>query len=62
MTPSRHFSDAEKMPPIEIDDHVADAPNLWYAFTAITGIEKMAKLFMYIPEELTKKDIKPDSE
>jgi hypothetical protein len=59
MTP-RHFADMNKNP-INYDREIKDTPNLWYAFTAITGIEKMAKLFMYIPEELSQKDIKPDT-
>lgn len=59
MTP-RHFADMSKNP-IKYDEEIKDTPNLWYAFTAITGIEKMAKLFMYIPEELSQKDIKPDT-
>ena len=36
----------------EVAKIVADQPNLWYAFTAITGI---AKLFSYTPPVIVNK-------
>lgn len=41
--------------PIKLDDRVLNAPNFWYAFTAITGIDR---LFSYTPAEITDKTAK----
>jgi hypothetical protein len=46
MTPRRYFSQFSNMP---IPDHIKDlnlGPNLWFAFTAISGI---SNLFTYTP-------------
>ena len=40
---------------ITLDDKVLHAPNLWYAFTAITGIDK---LFSYTPKEINNNPAK----
>ena len=46
----RHFTKANALPiNKDVLKVVADQPNLWYAFTAITGI---AKLFSYTPEQI----------
>ena len=39
----------------EVNKIVANQPNLWYAFTAITGI---AKLFSYTPEVINNNPVK----
>lgn len=53
MTP-RHFSNMDKLPPLdkELSKRIEDAPNLWYAFTAATGLDNIARLFTYIPKEI----------
>jgi hypothetical protein len=46
----RHFTNANKIPlSKDVSKAIADQPNLWYAFTAITGI---AKLFSYTPPQI----------
>jgi hypothetical protein len=46
----RHFTNANKLPiHKDVSKVIADQPNLWYAFTAITGI---AKLFSYTPVQI----------
>lgn len=39
----------------EVAKIVSDQPNLWYAFTAITGI---AKLFSYTPTQINNNPVK----
>ena len=52
----RHFSNANKNPiNKDVSKAVANQPNLWYAFTALTGI---AKLFSYTPEAITNNPVK----
>lgn len=46
----RHFSRAISHPVIKADPNVDYGPNLWYAFTRITGI---ANLFVYTPKPIT---------
>ena len=50
----RHFAKLMENPIYnkEVNKIVADQPNLWYAFTAITGI---AKLFSYTPPVVVNK-------
>ena len=50
----RHFSKLMENPIYnkEVNKIIADQPNLWYAFTAITGI---AKLFSYTPPVIVNK-------
>ncbi len=46
MTPRRYFSQFSNMP---IPDHIKDmdlGPNIWFAFTALSGI---SRLFTYTP-------------
>lgn len=45
MTPRRYFTAFSKMD-VPIDDNVNYGTNLWFAFTAVSGI---AKLFSYTP-------------
>jgi hypothetical protein len=45
MTPRRYFSHFSKMD-VPIDPNVNYGTNLWFAFTAVSGI---AKLFSYTP-------------
>ena len=52
----RHFYNANKHPiNKDVSKAVSDQPNLWYAFTALTGI---AKLFSYTPEAMTNNPVK----
>ena len=52
----RNFDKVHKLPiNKEVIEKVADQPNLWYAFTAITGI---AKLFSYTPEVIINNPVK----
>lgn len=49
MTPRRYFSQFSNMP---IPDHLKDldlGPNMWFAFTAISGL---SSLFTYTPPKL----------
>ena len=48
----RHFANIDKQPSIKLDPTVNYGPNLWYAFTTITGI---SKLFTYTPKEIANK-------
>lgn len=50
----RHFSKllANPIYSKELEKTISDAPNLWYAFTAVTGLDNIAKLFTYIPKEI----------
>ena len=50
----RHFSKLLNNPVYnkEVNKIIADQPNLWYAFTAVTGI---AKLFSYTPPVIINK-------
>lgn len=53
----RHFAKLMENPVYnkEVNKIVADQPNLWYAFTAITGI---AKLFSYTPPAINNHPVK----
>lgn len=53
----RHFSKLLNNPVYnkDLQDKVDQAPNLWYAFTAVTGI---AKLFSYTPEVINNNPVK----
>ena len=53
----RHFTKAMTNPVYskEVDKIIKDQPNLWYAFTAITGI---AKLFSYTPPQINNNPVK----
>lgn len=53
----RHFAKLMENPVYnkEVNKIIADQPNLWYAFTAITGI---AKLFSYTPEVINNNPVK----
>lgn len=55
----RHFSKLMENPIYnkEVNKIIADQPNLWYAFTAITGI---AKLFSYTPPVIVNKLVNDD--
>ena len=46
MSPRRYFTHFSNMP-IELDPNVNYGTNLWFAFTAISGI---SKLFTYTPK------------
>jgi hypothetical protein len=46
MTPRRYFSHFSNMPMPDYDENLNLGPNMWFAFTAITGI---SKLFTYTP-------------
>lgn len=50
----RNFDKVSKLPNIVYDQKVLDAPNLWYAFTVITGIDK---LFSYTAFDETNRTI-----
>ena len=53
----RHFSKLMNNPVYnkEVNKIIANQPNLWYAFTAVTGI---AKLFSYTPEIIKDNPVK----
>ena len=51
----RNFDKISKLPKPIYDQKVLKAPNLWYAFTAITGIDR---LFSYTVEEITINPVK----
>jgi len=46
MSPRRYFSTFNNMPLPDYDENLNLGPNLWFAFTAISGI---SKLFTYVP-------------
>jgi hypothetical protein len=46
MSPRRYFSHFSNMPMPDYDENLNLGPNMWFAFTAITGI---SKLFTYTP-------------
>lgn len=56
----RHFSKLMANPVYskDLQDQIDKAPNLWYAFTAVTGI---AKLFTYTPKEISINPVKDSS-
>lgn len=54
----RNFDKINRSPKIKLDQKVQQAPNLWYAFTAITGIDK---IFSYTADGITINPVK-DSE
>lgn len=49
MTPRRYFSAFSNMPMPDYDKNLNLGPNMWFAFTAISGI---SKLFTYTPDFL----------
>lgn len=51
----RNFEKISKLPIPKYDQEVLQAPNLWYAFTTVTGI---AKLFSYTPQQITINPVK----
>ena len=51
----RNFEKISKLPVVKYDQRVTGAPNLWYAFTSVTGI---AKLFSYTPKEINVNPVK----
>jgi hypothetical protein len=58
MSPRRYFQAFSNMP---IPDHVKDlnlGPNMWFAFTAISGI---SKLFTYTPDFLQGQEQQPQA-
>jgi hypothetical protein len=56
MSPRRYFQTFSNMP---IPDYGKDlGPNLWFAFTAISGI---SKLFTYTPEFLEGQEQQPQA-
>ena len=46
MSPRRYFSAFNNMPMPDYDENLNLGPNMWFAFTAVTGI---SKLFTYTP-------------
>lgn len=46
MSPRRYFSAFNNMPMPDYDENLNLGPNMWFAFTAISGI---SKLFTYVP-------------
>lgn len=54
----RHFANKDKQPSIKLDPNVNYGPNMWYAFTAITGL---SKLFTYTPKEISDKTNKDNA-
>jgi len=46
MSPRRYFSAFNNMPLPDYDENLDLGPNLWFAFTAVSGI---SKLFTYVP-------------
>ena len=58
MSPRRYFQAFSKMD-VPIDDNVNYGTNLWFAFTAVTGI---SKLFTYTPDFLQGQDRAAKSE
>lgn len=51
----RNFDKVSKLPMIKHNDRVLQAPNLWFAFTAITGIDR---LFSYTAEVINTNPVK----
>lgn len=54
----RNFEKVSKLPSITLEEKVLNAPNLWYAFTAITGIDK---IFSHTADEMTNKTINSEA-
>lgn len=46
----RNYEKISKLPKPIYDQRVLNAPNLWYAFTVVTGIDK---LFSYTADPIT---------
>lgn len=51
----RNFEKVSKLPKPIYDDRVLHAPNFWYAFTAVTGIDK---LFSYTASMVPNNPVK----
>ena len=58
MTPRRYFSHFSNMPIPDYDENLNLGPNMWFAFTAITGI---SKLFTYTPDFLQGQEQQPQA-
>ena len=56
----RNFDKVNKLPiPREVSDQLKPGMNLWFAFTAITSIDKaVTKLFVFTPKEITNNPVK----
>lgn len=57
----RHFSKAMRSRSYKnpIDDQIQPGMNLWFAFTAITSIDKaVTKLFVFTPKEINNNPVK----
>ena len=57
----RHFSKAMRSPLYKdpIADQIQPGMNLWFAFTAITSIDKaVTKLFVFTPKEINNNPVK----
>jgi hypothetical protein len=54
----RNFDKLSKLPTVKYDQKVLEAPNLWYAFTTVTGISNISKLFTYTPKEISINPVK----
>jgi hypothetical protein len=59
MSPRRYFSAFSNMPIPDYDKNLDLGPNLWYAFTAVSGI---ARLFTYTPKFLEQPQQAADSQ
>ena len=57
MSPRRYFTHFTNMP-VDVDPNVNYGTNLWFAFTAITGI---SKLFTYTPDFLQGQEQQPQA-
>lgn len=57
----RHFSKAMAHPTYnkDIKDKVKPGMNIWFAFFAISGLDKtITKMFVFTPEEITNNPVK----
>ena len=57
MSPRRYFTHFTNMP-VDVDPNMNYGTNLWFAFTAITGI---SKLFTYTPDFLQGQEQQPQA-
>jgi hypothetical protein len=58
MTPRRYFSQFSNMPIPDHLKHLNLGPNMWFAFTAISGI---SRLFTYTPDFLEEPEQQPQA-
>jgi hypothetical protein len=58
MSPRRYFSHFSNMPIPDYDKNLNLGPNMWFAFTAISGI---SKLFTYTPDFLQGQEQQPQA-